>query len=163
MSLEGRGEGKGERDIPRDVEELKGVLSAVSEFLGSIRGTLKDLMSSMIESLDGKKLGEEVAAFYAGLKEKGVPEELARDMTKEFFRRKLELTPSMGDVLGSLRSVISKGKGSVVGATMRSGIARGLDKAISALEEFKEKFPERKEEFEKILDMLKEFKRGRED
>jgi len=40
----------------------------------------------------------------------GVPEELAKKMTEEFFRQKLESAPSIDRILASLTSMVGKPK-----------------------------------------------------
>lgn len=49
--------------------------------------------------LDGKKLGEDIGKFYLELKEKGLPEELISEFVKEYFRKKIEMVPSIEKLL----------------------------------------------------------------
>ena len=88
---ERRGEGVGgEAPVSEDVEELRGVLKAISDFLRDIEEPISKLLNSLMKALDGAKLGEEVAAFYRSLKEAGMPEEAAMQLTREFFKARLE-------------------------------------------------------------------------
>jgi len=85
-----------------DVEELKEVLAAVSEFLDQLGSKLKTLLDSIMETLDGAKIGREVGEMYRSLKEAGVPEEVAIEMTRELFRKKMELAPSLSSLFQSI-------------------------------------------------------------
>lgn len=93
-----------------DVRELRGVLQAISSFLRDIMEPVNELLNILINVLDGEKLGREVSAFYNVLLKNGVPEELAKKMTMEFFRQKLEATPSIDRILASLTSIVEKPK-----------------------------------------------------
>nr|MEB3825623.1 hypothetical protein [Desulfurococcales archaeon] len=68
-----------------DVMTLRFVLKSVTEFLRDIKEPLADLMKTLGASLDGRKIGEEVAAFYESLREANMPEDLAAKMTQEYF------------------------------------------------------------------------------
>ncbi len=87
-----------------DVEELQEVLKAVSQFISDLKEPIKDIITMLMNALDGKKLGEDVAQFYRRLIDSGVPEDMARDLTKEFFQKKLESAPK----LSSLVEMLSK-------------------------------------------------------
>jgi hypothetical protein len=69
--------------------ELKEVLGAISEFLSGLSGPLERLIDTFLRAVDGKKLGADVAAFYESLREAGMPEDLAAQMTKEYFEKRL--------------------------------------------------------------------------
>ncbi len=93
-----------------EVEALREVFAAISDFLKDIREPLKDLINVLVDALNGEKLGKEVAAFYNTLIKNGVPEELAKEMTKEFFNKKLESAPSVGKMLSSFTGMMRKPK-----------------------------------------------------
>jgi len=86
-----------------DVAELREVLRAISEFLKELREPIKDLLSALTSALDGGKLGEDVAKFYRSLKESGLPEEVAIEMTKQYFRERLEAANVAGLLTRFLR------------------------------------------------------------
>jgi hypothetical protein len=73
-----------------DVEELREVLRSVSEFVRDLEEPIERLLNTLMSALDGSKLGEEVAAFYRKLRESGVPEDMAAEMTREYFRARIE-------------------------------------------------------------------------
>jgi len=93
-----------------EVETLREVFAAISGFLRDIREPLKDLINVLVDALNGEKLGKEVADFYNTLIKNGVPEELAKEMTKEFFNKKLESAPSVGKMLSSFTGMMRKPK-----------------------------------------------------
>ncbi len=82
-----------------DVEEIRRILEAVSEFLSNLKQPIKEMLDVMTSSLDGDRIGRDVVSFYSKLKESGVSEELASDMTREYLRRRLEVVPSIQDFL----------------------------------------------------------------
>ena len=93
-----------------EVETLREIFAAISGFLRDIREPLKDLINVLVDALNGEKLGKEVADFYNTLIKNGVPEELAKEMTKEFFNKKLESAPSVGKMLSSFTGMMRKPK-----------------------------------------------------
>ncbi|MCE4602419.1 MAG: hypothetical protein F7B18_04470 [Desulfurococcales archaeon] len=116
-----------------DVEELKEVLSVVADFLDQLSSKLKMILDSVMETLDGAKIGKEVGDMYKSLKEAGVPEEVAIEMTKEFFRKKMELAPSLSSLFQS------------IGGGWRSGgkpAKEALEEALDQVEEALEGMPE---------------------
>jgi hypothetical protein len=84
------GGGEGRSSDWEDVEVLRGVLKAVSDFLKDIREPLKGLMDFALGSLDGERVGSDVARFYAKLREAGVPEDLAAQLTRDYFKARME-------------------------------------------------------------------------
>ena len=143
-----------------DAEEVREILEAVSEFIGSLKEPIKELLDTMMASLDGKKLGEEVAKFYRELKESGMPEDVIEGMVKEFFRKKLEAAPNLGSLMEALRSAIGKPHKRFGGVAFRVG---DVDEKIKLLEELKELKPEKKEEIDKVIRMLRSIMERREE
>jgi len=78
-----------EREFP-DAEEVRAILKAVSDFIANIKGPLKELIDTLMSSLDGSKLGEEVATLYKKLMNSGMPKEMVNEMVKTYFKHKLE-------------------------------------------------------------------------
>ncbi|OYT47441.1 MAG: hypothetical protein B6U85_05255 [Desulfurococcales archaeon ex4484_42] len=78
-----------ERELS-DVEEVKAIFKAISDFIASIKDPLKELVDTLMSSLDGSKLGEEVAALYKKLMDSGMPKEMVNEMVKTYFKHKLE-------------------------------------------------------------------------
>jgi len=91
----GAGGGRGAA-ASRDVEDLKAVLEAVGEFLDKLRGPLREIVSLMITVMDGAQLGEDVANFYRRLKDSGLPDDVVLEMTRQYFRERLEVSNIAG-------------------------------------------------------------------
>ena len=79
----------GESGSEGDVQELKEVLGALSEFLKGLSEPLEKLIDTILKVADGRRVGEEVAAFYKSLKESGMPDEVALEMTREYFKKRI--------------------------------------------------------------------------
>ncbi len=140
-----------ERELS-EVEELREVLNAVSEFLANLKQPIKELIETTMSILDGKKLGEEVASFYESLVDKGVPKELAEEMTKEFLKRKLNSIPNIGDFIKSFKH-----------ATLKSTDV-SLEDAIKRLEKLKNNVPpEERKDIEEAINVLKNLRKASEE
>ncbi len=101
--IEARDKEKSIEDF-RDVEELRLVLKAISDFLRDIKEPISDLLNLILGSLRGDQLGEDVANFYKKLKEAGMSEEQARELTREYFERRMIIS----ELTGKLPSLISE-------------------------------------------------------
>ncbi len=98
MSREGR-----ESEVSdSDVKELREIFNVITEFIKNVKGEIKDLMELSMNALDGGKLGEDVSKFYRSLVDRGVPKEVAEEMTKEYFRKRLESVPTIGTILSKI-------------------------------------------------------------
>ncbi|GEM_PF-712760 len=140
-------EHKPRKEEERDVEELKEVLSAVTEFIASLKEPIKELLDTMAQSLNGEKLGKEVASFYKQLVESGIPEDMAKEMTKEYFRKRLESAPNLGSIMNMFRGGF-KGPAGVM-------VARSPKDAVKQLEALKKAFPEKADQIEKAIKAIK--------
>lgn len=89
----------------REAEELREVLSVVSKFLEDIKKPIADLINMMLDTLRGDKLGEDVAAFYAKLKEAGLPEDMIKDMTRRYLEERIKIA----SILDRFMSMLGKG------------------------------------------------------
>ena len=87
----------------RDAEEVKEILSAVGEFIDSLRKPLKEMLDMISSYLDGDSVGKDVALFYSRLKEAGLPEERIAEMTREYLSRRLEVVPSISKIIEAAR------------------------------------------------------------
>jgi len=83
LGMEHREEGK--KYSSEDVKELHEILEAVSSFLNQLNKIAKDLLFTVYSGDFGERVGESVASFYKKLKESGLPEEMAREMTLRFY------------------------------------------------------------------------------
>ncbi|MCE4601021.1 MAG: hypothetical protein F7C38_05590 [Desulfurococcales archaeon] len=84
--------------VSEDVEEVRGILTAVSDFLKEVQKPIKDLLETLLEPVRGDKFGSEIAAFYKSLVESGIPEDLAREMTKEYFEKRTKILDAMSSI-----------------------------------------------------------------
>ena len=96
--------GSGEGRVSSDVEELREVLQAISAFLRDLSEPVEKLLSTMLAAMDGKRLGEEVSSFYARLREGGVPEDMAAELTRQYFQARIEAA----SVLTALARLVKK-------------------------------------------------------
>ncbi len=130
-----------------DAEEIREILGAVTEFIASLKEPIKELLDTLAQSLNGEKLGKEVASFYKQLIDSGIPEDMAKEMTREYFRKRLESAPNIGSIMNMF-------KGGFKGPT-KIMIARSPKEAVKQLEALKEAYPEKAEKIEKAIKMLK--------
>lgn len=87
-----------------DIEELKGVFSAIVNFVRELREPITDLIQSLMKAVSGSELGEDVAAFYKKLKETGLPEEMALSLTKEYLEARLNVIRNLGEMMTKFTS-----------------------------------------------------------
>ncbi|MEB3852188.1 MAG: hypothetical protein LRS49_06395 [Desulfurococcales archaeon] len=83
-------------------QELSRVLEAVDKFLAGLSQHLGRLLDTLLGSIDGRRVGEEVAAFYRSLREAGMPEDVAAEMTREYFRKRMvtaDALAKLGDII----------------------------------------------------------------
>ncbi|MCD6324120.1 MAG: hypothetical protein J7L55_03325 [Desulfurococcales archaeon] len=95
------------RGDEEDVEELKGVLSAISEFLSNLKKPVEDILMVVFKQFDGEKLGKEVSAFYINLINSGMDPKVAEELTKEYFRKKMDSV----NILQMLKEFMNMKKG----------------------------------------------------
>ncbi|MCD6562963.1 MAG: hypothetical protein J7K23_03470 [Thermoproteales archaeon] len=82
-----------------DIEELKEVFGAISAFLKDLAPTISEIMSSIIGSLDGAKLGEEAGKFYKGLVDAGIDPKEATRLTEKFVEQKLAIIQLLPQII----------------------------------------------------------------
>jgi hypothetical protein len=90
-----------------DIIMLRLVLRSVTEFVKDIKEPLKELFKALAETLEGGKIGKDVAEFYENLKKSGVPEDMAKEMTMEYFKKRMEIS----NILTSIPSLLGGKKG----------------------------------------------------
>jgi len=105
------------RERVSDVEELRDVLTAVADFLKEIREPIEGLLESLLGSLRGDKLGEDVANFYKRLKEAGMSDDEVRDFTRRYLEQRL----MVGDLISKFISLMERhaGKPKVIVSPMK--------------------------------------------
>lgn len=91
-----------------ELEELRVIKEMVSVILERLGHLAKEVVNAIMSSLDGKRLGEEIAEFYSNLKDAGLPDQVVEEMVKDFYRRKLELVPSLNELVKVLSTAMSE-------------------------------------------------------
>jgi hypothetical protein len=76
----------------KDVEELKLVLSTVSTELPAL---IRNIIASVFSEEAGRNMGKAAAAFYKELKDGGMPDDKALEMTEDYMRT----FTSLGDIV----------------------------------------------------------------
>ncbi len=90
-----------------DIEDLSRLLNIVADFLNQLKDMAKEFIDMFASSLDGSKLGREVAEMYKSLVEAGMPPEKAMEFTEKFFNAKLEASPKMSKLIEQLQAAFS--------------------------------------------------------
>ena len=76
------------RESGTDADELREIASALPELFGALNESIPKLISGLIGSVYSPENAGNMAAaigqFYSKLKEEGIPEDVALDMTKKF-------------------------------------------------------------------------------
>ncbi|HIQ03132.1 MAG TPA: hypothetical protein EYH40_01785 [Desulfurococcales archaeon] len=98
-------EGKLENDVSKDILELKGALTAITEFLRDITGPLKDIISIIQSYIAGDKLGKDIANFYRSLKESGLPDDIINDFVKRYYDERINIMKLLGKIFEYGRKV----------------------------------------------------------
>lgn len=89
------------REEVSEAEEIKEILEAVTPFLEKLKDMAKELINIITTSMDGEKLGKDIANLYKELKEAGLPDEMINEMIRDFYRKKLESMPTISELVKS--------------------------------------------------------------
>lgn len=89
-----------EKHIEKDAEDIKEILSVVST---EVPALIKNVMASVFSEEAGRSMGKAAVAFYAELKDSGMPNDVAVKMTEEYM--------SSFTSLGGIIRQIGKGEG----------------------------------------------------
>jgi len=79
-------------DVEKDIEALKGVLNVLVDFLRNLKGPLADIINTVLSTMRGEELGEDVGAFYRKLVESGVPEKTASELARRYLEERLAIS-----------------------------------------------------------------------
>ena len=82
------------KDQLSEIEEL----DAVAKFIDKLKDSLKDILNMLLETISGKRIGEDVAQFYESLKARGLPEDIVIKLTEEYFKKRIETIPSLNEL-----------------------------------------------------------------
>jgi len=85
------------------VEELRDVLSTVSDFLSILAPRIREILDAVFEQFSGEKIGREVTALYKQLKSSGMDDELVKEMTIKFFDQRTAVLGVIKEVIESIR------------------------------------------------------------
>ena len=135
-----------------DTEELREVLNAVTDFVKGLKEPIKDVLETVTSSLSGEKLGKEVSTLYKSLLASGIPEDMARRMVQDYFRKRLDSALDLRKLMEVFSTSFRGGKSVQVSIPIKG---EDLKEAIKALEQVKELKPERKEKIDKAIQLLK--------
>lgn len=98
-----------------EAEEVKEILEAVSPFLKDLGSMVRQVIDSALgkvrEFLDGKTLGENISALYERLKAAGLPEDVIKEIIKDYTKRVFEATPDLTKIIKDLFTEFGIGKG----------------------------------------------------
>ncbi len=134
-----------------DVEILKEVLKTVSDFIGSLTGNIKSYINARLEALDGAKLGAMIGEYYKRLRESGLPEEEAMNLTRRYFEELIATVPKPGDIA---RLIATGGMEVGAGGRPRAREERGRGGGHAYIED--EYVEELVEDLEDVLEELRE-------
>ncbi len=145
--------GRGERRSKEweDVEMLKEVLKTVSDFIGNLTDNIKSYINARLEALDGARLGAMVGEYYRRLRESGLPEEEAMNLTKRYFEELIATMPKPGDIA---RLIATGGIEAGAGGGPRAREERGRGGRHAYIED--EYIEELVEDLEDVLEELRE-------
>jgi len=88
-----------------DVEELREVGRFIRVLGDVARDVLGSAISKFSEIIDGRRLGENVAALYTSLKNAGLPDHLVQEIVKEYTTRTLSSIPNLADLVSKFLTV----------------------------------------------------------
>lgn len=97
-----------EEEEEKEVKELEIVKGMISEWLDKIGVVIKDIVSTVTSSIDGRRLSEEIVEMYKRLKEAGLPDDVVSEIIRDFYKRKLDLVPSLKDLISTISDLLSK-------------------------------------------------------
>ncbi|MCE4613940.1 MAG: hypothetical protein F7B60_00185 [Desulfurococcales archaeon] len=103
-----------------DVIMVRMILKSVTEFLKEAKEPIEELLKTLGASLDGSKIGQDVAKFYKSLIEAGIPEDMAKQMTTDYFQKRVEAA----NILSSLTKILGTRRGKY----MLSNIEKVIEK-----------------------------------
>jgi hypothetical protein len=121
------------RKTATEAEEVREILGAVST---EIPALIKSIIGSVFSEEAGKSMGRAAAAFYKELKDGGMPDDVAVEMTENY----MGVFTSLGDIL---KRTGYKGKG-FISTEKEEEVERETEKVIK--EKVEEKLREKEEQ-----------------
>ncbi|MEM0355456.1 MAG: hypothetical protein QW716_02130 [Desulfurococcaceae archaeon] len=87
------------REVMEEIRELEIVKEMISEWFDKLSVIVKEIIGTITSSIDGRKLSEEVVEMYRRLREANVPDAIINEMIRDFYKKKLEVTPRLSDLI----------------------------------------------------------------
>ena len=110
----------GKMDKDMDAETIKEILGVVSTEIPSM---IKSILSSIFSEEAGRNMGKAAAAYYSELKNGGLPEAVAVQLTQEYMRT----FTSIGDMMRNMgRSGFGGGHGDDIGSHIKERIQQKI-------------------------------------
>ena len=81
--------------------ETRAAQALVQLVLDRLEEAATRLLEESVKLLSGERLAREVAAFYRGLLEAGVPEDLARRLTERYLEKLLSMASPVSEILAA--------------------------------------------------------------
>jgi hypothetical protein len=104
-----------------DAEELKEVLGIVSK---EVPGLIKGIISAVFSEEAGTDMGKAAAAFYKQLKEAGMPEDSAVEMTENYMSAFTNLSNIMNKAVGGGRGIRGEEVGEEISRKIKEKLAQ---------------------------------------
>ncbi len=95
-------EEKSRSEVEEEIKEVRGVLSAIADFLKEIREPLKELLDTMLSFIKGSTLGEDVGSFYSKLVEKGIDPDKAMELTRKYLEARLSIITNLSELIARM-------------------------------------------------------------
>lgn len=111
-----------EKERESDIRELSQVLDAVSKFIRDLREPIEQLLQSFQKNISGSAIGEDVVNFYNKLISSGMPKDVVEQMTKEYFKMRME----QGNIFRLLEKLLEE-KGSEAGKSFAGIVVKGKE------------------------------------
>jgi len=119
----------GKMDKDMDAQTIKEILGVVST---EIPAMIKSILSSIFSEEAGRNMGKAAAAYYSELKNGGLPEAVAVQLTQEYMRT----FTSLGDMLRNMgKSGFGHGGNDDVGEQIKSRIHQKIQEKTKEAEE----------------------------
>jgi len=126
-------ESEKKKTAAEEAEEVRQILSAVST---EVPALIKSIVAAVFSEEAGRNMGRAAAAFYKGLKDGGIPDDVAVKMTEDY----MGVFTSLGDVLKGIgkKGVISPGAGEEIGKEIEKSVKEKMAEKLREKEEGQE-------------------------
>jgi hypothetical protein len=100
----------GEEEEHAETKDVALILDSISELVTRLKDVIRETITTAVNALDGRRLGEEISGLYNELKNAGLPEEMIEKIVTDFYRRKLDAIPSVNELISAIAREISEGR-----------------------------------------------------